>query len=223
MTAFDLSPDGKQVVYTTDASDGTTQLRLAPVDRSLSPTRVRISGAHSPHFGGHGQILFQDVVGNTNYLEQIDPDGSHRARVLPYPILAFQSISPGRRWVTVGVPGTTDKSFASVTMIPLDGGATQRICSTFCVPRWSTDGKFLFVQVAEASRTGPGRSLAIPIGAEESLPDLPSGGIPPLAEPGIIPGAESVNRAELTPGKDPGHYAWVNTTDHRNLYQISLP
>lgn len=223
MTAFDLSPDGKQVVYTTAASDGTTQLWLAPVDRSSSPTRVRVTGAHAPHFGGQGQIIFQDTVGNTNYLEQINSDGSRRSRVLPYPILGLQSISPGRRWVTVGVPGTTANSLAAIMMIPLNGGVPQRICATFCIPQWSTDGRFLFVQVAEASQSGPGRSLAIPIGTGESLPKLPSGGIPPLAKPNIIPGAESVDRADLTPGKDPDHYAWVNTTVHRNLYQISLP
>jgi hypothetical protein len=65
--------------------------------------------------------------------------------------------------------------------------------------------------------------LAIPLGPEESLPDLPAGGIAPLAEPSVVQGAESVGRADLVPGKDPEHYAWVNTTVHRNLYRISFP
>jgi hypothetical protein len=49
------------------------------------------------------------------------------------------------------------------------------------------------------------------------------GSIAPLAEPGVVQGAKSVGREHLVPGKDPEHYAWVNTSDHRNLYQISLP
>jgi hypothetical protein len=65
--------------------------------------------------------------------------------------------------------------------------------------------------------------LAIPVGPGEKLPDLPAGGIAPLAESSVVPGAESVARETLVPGKDPGHYAWVNTTVQRNLYRISLP
>jgi hypothetical protein len=223
MTAFDLSPDGKGVVYTTAALNGMTQLWLAPVDRSSPAARVGVSGARWPHFGAHGQILFQQTEGNTNYLEQINPDGSHLSKVFPYPIADYQGVSPSRRWVIAAVPRTPGENLPAITAIPLEGGATRRICASYCIPSWSTDGRFLFVPVEESSRTSLGRSLAIPVGPGESLPDLPAGGIAPLAEPSVVQGAESVGRAELVPGKDPRHYAWVNTTVHRNLYRISLP
>jgi Tol biopolymer transport system component/DNA-binding winged helix-turn-helix (wHTH) protein len=225
MTAFDLSPDGKEVVYTTAASEGSTQLWLAPVDRSSPATKVEVSGARSPHFGARGQILFQQAEGNSNYLEQINPDGSHRSKVFSYPILDFQGVSPSRRWVTaaVAVAKTTGRDLPAITAIPLDGGAPRRICASYCVQRWSTDGKFLFVGVEDPSGTSPGRSLAIPVGPGESLTDLPAGGIAPQAKAGVVQGAQSVGRGELVPGKDPEHYAWVNTTVHRNLYRISLP
>jgi len=224
MIDFDLSPDGKQVVYTTPGPGGTTQLWLAPVDRNSTATRLDVSGAQLPHFGPRGQILFLHTEGNSNYLEQINRDGSNRSKVFRYPIMQFQSVSPGRRWVIVALPRTQGRSFpAAIMAIPLDGGAPRRICASYCIPRWSTDGKFLFVPVEESSRTTPGRSLAIPVGPRESLPDLPAGGIPPLAEPSLVQGAKLVRRAELVPGKDPDHYAWVSTTVHRNLYRISLP
>jgi DNA-binding winged helix-turn-helix (wHTH) protein/Tol biopolymer transport system component len=225
MTAFDLSPDGKEVVYTTAASEGSTQLWLAPVDRSSPATKVEVSGARSPHFGARGQILFQQAEGNSNYLEQINPDGSHRSKVFPYPILDFQGVSPSRRWVTaaVAVARTAGRDLPAITAIPLDGGAPRRICASYCIQRWSTDGKFLFVGVEDPSGTSPGRSLAIPVGPGESLPDLPAGGIAPQAKASVVQDARSVGRGELVPGKDPEHYAWVNTTVHRNLYRISLP
>ena len=76
----------------------------------------------------------------------------------------------------------------------------------------------------ESSRTSPGRTLAIPVGPGESLPDFPTGGIAPLAdESSKFPGAESVGRGAVVPGKDPAHYVWVNVAVHRNLYQISVP
>jgi DNA-binding winged helix-turn-helix (wHTH) protein/Tol biopolymer transport system component len=223
MTAFDLSPDGRGVVYTTAASDGTTQLWLAPVDRSFPAKRVGVSGALWPHFGARGQILFQRSEGNTNYLEQINPDGSHLSKVFPYPIVEYQGVSPSRRWVIAAVSGLPGENLPAIWAIPLDGGARRRICSRYCAPRWSTDGSFLFVPVEDLSRTSPGRSLAIPVGPGESLPDFPAAGIAPLAEPSVVQGAQSVGRGELVPGKDPEHYAWVNTTVHRNLYRISLP
>ena len=223
MTAFDLSPDGRLVVYTTAASDGTTQLWLAPVDRSVRASKLDISGAQSPHFGEHGQILFLHTEGNTNYLEQIDSDGSHRSKVFPYPVLEFQGISPSRRWIAAAIPRTTEKSLPAIMALPLDGGTPRRICLSYCFVRWSSDGKFLFVPVEDPSRTGAGRTLALPLGSGGSLPDLPAEGIPPLAEASVVRGARSVGRAGLVPGKDPDHYAWVNTTMHRNLYRVSLP
>jgi DNA-binding winged helix-turn-helix (wHTH) protein/Tol biopolymer transport system component len=223
MTAFDLSRDGKQVVYTTAASDGTTQLWLTPVDQSLSATKLDIPGARGPRFNGRGQILFLATEGNTNYLEQINLDGSHRSRVLPYPVLQFQSVSPNLRWITAVLPKTPEKNLPAVVIIPLDGGNPQRVCESYCNTSWSTDGKFLFVSLEGSSRAGPGRSLAIPVGPDERLPKLSAGGIAPLAGPHVVPGAESVARGGLVPGKDPEHYAWVNTTVHRNLYRISLP
>lgn len=223
MTAFDISPDGNQVLYATAASDGKAPLWVAPVDRSLPATKVNVSGVQSPHFGDHGQILFQQTEGSTNYLERINPDGSHRSKVSQYPIAEFQGVSPGRHWAIVNVAPTPESNRTAIMAIPLDGGVPRRICASYCVPTWSADGKFLFVPVQEPSRTDPGRSLAIPLGLGETLPDLPAGGIAPSTEPSVVQGAESVGRGELVPGKDPEHYAWLNTTVHRNLYRISLP
>lgn len=223
MIAFDISRDGKQVVYATANPDGRTQLWLAPLDLSSPARKVGIPGARAPHFGAGGQIVFQQIEGNTNYLEQLNPDGSRRSKVFPYPILDFQSISPTGRWVIAALPGTSGETLPSMEAIPLDGEAPRSICAGYCRARWSTDGKFLLLSMEASSRTSAGRSLAIPLGPGESLPDLPAGGIEPRAQPSVVPGAQSVPRAELVPGINPGQYAWVNTTIHRNLYRISLP
>jgi hypothetical protein len=44
-----------------------------------------------------------------------------------------------------------------------------------------------------------------------------------MAEPDVVPGSQSFSRADLVAGKDLSHFAYVNTTAHRNLYRISLP
>ena len=222
MIAYDVSPDGKQVVYATAASGGASQMWLAPVDRSFPASQVGHSGGMWPHFGAQRRILFQQTEGNSNYLEQMNQDGSGLSKVVPFPIIGIVGISPGRRWVMTVVPKTPEDNGPAVMAVPVDGGAPRRIC-VYCAPTWSTNGKFLFIQVESASRVSPGRSLAIPVGPGESLANLPPGGIALAAEPSVVKGSQLVLRENLVPGKDPEHFAYVNTTVHRNLYRISLP
>jgi eukaryotic-like serine/threonine-protein kinase len=223
MLAYDVSPDGKQVVYSTAAPGGKTQLWLAPIDRSAPASRVGNIGGMSPHFGSRGQILFLLTEGNANYLEQMKPDGSDRSRVVPYSITEIQGISPGRRWVMAMVPLPPGGNGPAIMAIPANGGPPRRMCASYCTPKWSSNGKSLFIPVEASSRTSPGRSLVIPVSPGESLPDLPPEGIEPLADASVVPGAQSVPRADLVPGRDAAHFAYVNTTMHRNLYRISLP
>ena len=222
MAAFDVSPDGREVVYSAAAGSETGQLWLASLDRSHPPRRIGDSSQTRPHFGPRGQILFQAREGNFNYLEQMNPDGSGRSKVVPYPIITLQGVSPGRRWVMAVVP-ILEGVGGGPTAIPVDGGTPRAICANYCIPAWSSTGRFLFIPVEEPSLTGPGRSLAIPVGPGEVLPELPPGGVSPATPSSVVRGAEWIARGELVPGKDPAHFAYVNTTVHRNLYRISLP
>jgi DNA-binding winged helix-turn-helix (wHTH) protein/Tol biopolymer transport system component len=224
MLAFDVSPDGKEVVYSTSPPGKKAELWLARIDKSAPAKRICSSGELQPHFGPRGQILFLLTEGKFNYLEQMNPDGSGRSKVVSYPISEVDGISPGRRWVMAIIPYSKGNGGeVAPVAIPLDGGAPRVMCAGYCVPVWSPNGKFLFVPVEAPTRTGPGRSLAIPVGPGESLPEFPAGGIKPMADPGVVPGSQSVMRGELVPGNDPSHFAYVNTTGHRNLYRISLP
>jgi serine/threonine protein kinase len=222
MIGYDVSPDGKQVVYAAPVPGGKSQLWVAPMDRSSPARQIGRPGDASPHFGARGQTLFQFTEGNVNYLGQMNQDGSGRLKLVPYPIVSIDGISPAGRWIMTSVPLGEGKG-AALLAIPVEGGSPQVLCRRRCDPVWSSNGRFLFIVVEESSRTSPGRSLAIPVGPGETLPKFPPDGIPASAEPSIMPGAQSVNRAHPVPGKTPSHFAYVNTTVHRNLYQISLP
>ncbi|MFT4112353.1 winged helix-turn-helix domain-containing protein [Silvibacterium sp.] len=223
MIAFDLSTDGNRVVYSTVTSGGTTQLWTALIDRSVPATQLGIAGARNPHFGENSQILFEETEGHANYLEQIDFNGSHRSRALTQPILNFLGTSPDKRWVLVSVPALPAENRPAVVGLPLHGGNSVLICEGYCVPQWSTDGKTFFITVEFPSRNSIGRTLAIPVAPGHELPDLPAEGISGLTKWNTLAGARSIGRSELVPGKDPEHYAWVETSVHRNLYRISLP
>jgi len=221
VASFNISPDGKQVVYTTAGANGLSELWRAPMDRSSPAVKLGVSGALWPKFGEKGQILFQRAEEGANYLERVDAEGTHLSKVLPYPISDFQSISPSRKWVVLAAKSADNHQ--GLLVVSLEDGTQRSLCVDYCAPKWSPDGKYLFVPVKYASRTDPGRTLAIPLGPREALPPLPEGGIPPLAEASVVPGARSVPRGVLVPGKDPDHYAWINATVQRNLYRITLP
>ena len=224
MGSYDVSPDGKQVVYTNVGSDGETHLWLAPIDRSSAARQIGPPGVTNPHFGSRGEILFRFSEGNVNYFEQINQDGSGRSKVIPNPILEVLNVSPQRKWLTAVVASSQENGAVPLLLaIPLDGGPARRLCAGYCVPVWSPNSKFLFIPVESSPQSTTGRSLALPIGPGETLPVLPAGGIPSSAGPGVVHGAQSIDRDELIPGNDPQHYAYVNTTVHRNLYRISLP
>lgn len=222
MATYDISPDGKKVVYSGTARGEPGPLWLAPLDRSAPARRIGDSSQTRPHFGPRGQILFQATEGNFNYLEQMNADGSGRSKVVPYPIVALQGISPGRRWVMAVVP-VPEGIGARPMAVPVDGGTPRAICANFCTPAWSSSGRFLVIPVEEPSRTDPGRSLAIPVGPGETLPELPPGGIASMATVTVVPGAQLIPRGELVAGKDPAHFVYVRTTVNRNLFRISLP
>ncbi len=218
---YDVSPDGRQVVYQTD-DRGVSQLWLAPVNRDAPAKLIANSGENTPHFGPNGKIFFRFSEENFNYLGRMNPDGSGRSKVFPVPINEFRGISPGKRWATA-VAKRADGGGIGEFAFPVDGGPPLLLCSTFCLSTWSPNGNFLYLSVELASRKSPGRSLAIPMGTGETLPKFPPGGIEPGSDARVIPGAQLVNRAELAPSIDPSRYAYVNSTMHRNLYRISLP
>jgi DNA-binding winged helix-turn-helix (wHTH) protein/Tol biopolymer transport system component len=222
--AYDISPDDKKVIYATAPRGKPSELWLAPVDRSSSPKQIGHSGEVTPYFGPQGKILFQVAEGNANFLEQMNQDGSGRSKVVPYPIIEIQGVSPGRKWLMAAVPYPQGKTLLpSYMAIPLEGGPPLQVCAGYCRPTWSSSGKYLFIPVEEGSQAATGRSLAIPVGPGETLPAFPPGGIEPMGGPDVMPGSVSVNRATLVAGKDLSHFAYVNTTAHRNLYRISLP
>jgi Tol biopolymer transport system component len=219
LVSYDVSPDGRQVVYETE-DHGKSQLWIAPVNRDSPAQRIASAGENSPRFGPNGEIYFRYSEGTFNYLYRMNRDGSGRAKVFETPVNEFKSISPGKHWVSVFVKDAG--GIANVAM-PLDGGPPVRLCSTFCWPTWSPDGSFLYIPVELASEKSAGRSLAVPLGAGETLPKFPPGGITPGSGASVIPGAVMVDRAELVPSAIPSRYAYVNSTVHGNLYRISLP
>jgi hypothetical protein len=185
------------------------------------PQRVPVGSASFPRFGTPGKLFFKRLQGHRTYFEEVNEDGSGRQKVLPSTVFDDVRLSPSRRWLLTAfsVPGS-DVQFRAVS---LQGDAPKTYCSTPRYPYWSPDGRWLYVPVEHGAGTNPGRSLAIPIGPNETLPEFPAGGIKPGTEASEMPGSMSINREWVIPGTDPTEYAYLSVNTQRNLYRITLP
>lgn len=217
---FDVSDDGTRVVYGIE-SGAQSQILIAPVDRSAPPRTIGVAGDRAPFFGPDGDVLFCFTEGKFNYLGRMHADGTGRRKVVPYPISNLTDVSPGRRWA-IAIAPVLDQSAVGVMAIPIAGGDPIRICEIFCEVTWSADGKFVYASMEESSLTGPGRSLAIPVGPGEALPAFPPNGIPPRSDASVMPGAVSFPRAAAIV-IDPNTFIYANISVHRNLFRLTLP
>ena len=219
MLDYDVSQDGEKLLFSA-AAPGGTELWLADIDRSRAPARVGVQGARFPHFAAGGRLLFQMTEGNSNYLEQTDAHGLGRSKVVPFPISELQSVSPDGRWALAFVPQPPAGPGPVVLAIATDGSSPPvRLCPTYCLPRWASSGRFLFVPASAPSKTSVGQSLVLQIGQDGALPDLPSQGLLALTD---RTGAKTVARADLVPGADPTHYAFVQRAVQKNLFRVRI-
>lgn len=229
MTEYDLSNDGREVLFSTQPRGKASQVWLAHLDGSSPPRLITSTGERAPHFGPDGQVVFQFTDGRANYIGQMKKDGSDLSRLLPYPISAFLAISPDRRWIMVDEPLPNDDS---IRAIPIGGGPSRRIC-TWCSVHWSADGKFFYIGLPPSSQTPRGTTLAIPVPAGETLPNLPSSGVRAPEDAKAIPGTRLLDATGvqmmsshvwlISPGLEPSAFAYVKTSMHRNLYRIPVP
>jgi hypothetical protein len=218
ISAYDLSSDGKEVLFSTQVPGKAPQIWLAPLDRSSPPRLVTSSGGAWPVFGPDNQVLFLWSDGTANYLVRLGWEGSNRSKVLPVSVGNIDSVSPDRRWIAL-------LSGKGMTVAVPTAGGEPRTIYRYSTPAvcWSADGKFLYVGVRANSLTNAGNTVAIPVPPGESLPDLPPSGILGLEEAKALPGARILDRWNIAPGPDPSVFAFTQTSVNRNLYRITLP
>ncbi len=218
---YDISDDGKEVVYSTQPPGEPSQLWLAALDRSSPPRMISSVGDDSPHFGPDGRILYRISDDKTHYLAEMKRDGSGRSRVVPYAVGNLFFMSPDRHWITA-VTEPPGGGIGGTYAVPVGGGDPRRICSG-CPVIWGPDGKFLYLGVRRPSLTDRGKTRVVPLAPGEMLPKLPPLGLRALDDPDMLPGSYLIDGYSISPGHDPSVFAYVKTTMHRNLFRIPLP
>jgi Tol biopolymer transport system component len=210
---YDISRDGKEIVFTSRQADGEPEIWLAPLDHN-SPPRLITRGGDEVSFGAEREILFRQLGGTSNFLARIKRDGSQLERVMTDPIAEKLSVSPSGEWVVVAAPGREQTDAPGMIALSLRGGERKIICRGYCASAWSSDGSIFYVGLGE-------KTLAIPLRPGQSLPDLPDEGIT-AAQPPALPGQRVIDHDVISPGPDASTYAFVKTDVRQNLFRIPL-
>ena len=229
MDNFDISPDGKRVVFMALDSGGKNHVWLASLERRFSPRRILSDPQKSqqerrPVFGLAGDVFFfvVDSAGRSPY--RIKEDGSDQQRVSPDIHGNLQSVSPDGERVALLLDfasGEKGERRRPVVVSPVLGGDAVRICEGCERAKWSADGRFFYFSFLDMGSQG-GKTFALPVRPGRAFANLPASGVKSEGEAAALPGVRVIERGNISPGGDPSVYAFVKRTAQRNLYRVPV-
>lgn len=226
---YDISKDGKRVVFSATGKEGRLGIWLAWLDRSEPPRQLTATGEYRVFFGKPGEILFAAE----GTLERIKEDGSGRAKILEGNVIFLVNASPDGKWAVV-VMSTERKEIPHIVMaFPLEGGKPIRICeacslgsgparSAAPLVSWSRDGKYLYLADRYFSGMGTNKTFVVPLRPGAALPQFPSDGLKMEKDIQALGVARVIPERDVFPGPSPDGYAFARTSAQRNLYRIEL-
>jgi DNA-binding winged helix-turn-helix (wHTH) protein/Tol biopolymer transport system component len=230
VTRYDISPDGKEVVFATFDSATKSSVWLARLDHRASPRQLTSGDASRPLFGPGGTIVFLGKEGELGYLYQMKEDGAGKDKITPDPVIYPIAISPDKQWVVAWVAYEGQDTKQALVAYPLGGGRKRLICSDCQVsgPRnpggsmlsWSRDQGALYFR---SILGGMNRStFMIPLRSGEPLPHFPDPGVQSDRDLLAFPGTRVIQEEDVFPGSSPLVYVFTRKTTHRNLYRIPV-
>src|SRR6202046_173671 len=225
MASYDISHDGKFLVYEVRGDDRTSRIWVAALDRRTSPRElspVNDSDESAPAFGPSGNIYFHSRDGGGNFAYVIKPDGSGRRKILQEPIIYVGGVSPDGKWLLAlaAVQGEDEKG--AIFAFPLAGGKPIRVCKSRCDVQWSGNGKYFLVSTAVDLANATSTTFAIPLRNGEMLPAIPAGGFDFDQASTPPSGTLVMNVGSIVVGPDPTIYAFRRLSRHANLYAIPI-
>ena len=225
---YDLSPDGRQLVVHALDSAGKSRLWLVPVNRRTPPRPIPNVEGDGPLFSPAGGIYFRAREGGYGYAYRVQPDGSGLTKVIDYPVITTQAVSPDGKWLIVYARYTRpgEEPVAATMALPVGGGAGVRLFGPSGINpvKWSRDRRQLFVTISQGSYAGQiGQSFVVPLTAGAMLPDLAPDGYATDLDIAKVPGVRTIDEPDVAPGPSSDVYAFSRERVQRNLYRIPLP
>jgi eukaryotic-like serine/threonine-protein kinase len=220
---YDVSPDGRQMVFISAEGSERAPLWIGPLDGSSSPRRLSDLDCLRALFAPNGDIYFVGGHGGESFLQKINADGTGLRKIISDRVTYLYDISPDGKWLAAWVG-------ADVDVYSVQGGSPIRVCVgcggvgaedrgvTPPLIRWSRDGKLLYLFSARANHT-----YSITLRPSEVLPPIPAGGIHFINMQQSLPKAQIIAQNRAFFGSNSSVYAYPSVTTHRNIYRIPVP
>jgi Tol biopolymer transport system component/predicted Ser/Thr protein kinase len=221
---YDISPDGKRVVFVNVDNSGHAQLWIGTTDGSVPPRVLVNQDCRRALFTPGDDIVF---VGGERvlkmYFQIVHADGSGLRQIAPESATYLYDISPDGKWVSVWM-GPDIKAY------PLNGGEPVTICrgcgSTGAEERgvtpprvsWSRDGRELYLHSEQTRQT-----YAVPLKPGQILPPIPASGLNWRSGAPPIPGTRTIPQRRPFMSPKPQVYAYPQVSTHRNIYRVPVP
>ncbi len=221
---YDISPDQAQVAFTV-RNGGSSQIFLAPLDRSVPPRLVAKDG-DSVSFGGSGTLIFSQLGEKANYLARMQSDGSGLERLLDIPIANKWGASPDGEWVAVSAnvakrgnepPGAHS---GGAFVVSTRDRSKQLVCNGPCLVQWSSDGKYLYL-TTNSRLTSSGRTLVVATPRGFARVEWPPEGLDVAGE-AVLARIPVIRQGLMSPGPDPQNYVFETAAFQGNLFRIPL-
>jgi len=219
LTSYDLSKDGKRIVFSATDSRGSSRLWIVPTDRSDVPRQIPYAEGDMPFFLGPSEVVFHGIEKGATRAFRIREDGTEKQLLTTDEISEVRGVSPDGEFAIVG-----QGSAQGTKAVPTFGGAPISIFDCLCFLRWQGDRKFLYLSVVTAMQSAAafGRTYVIPVLPDKLLPPIPPGGFQSETEIAKLPGVRVIEAADVYPGATSGTYAYSRQTVQRNLYRVPL-
>lgn len=220
VTGYDLSKDGKHVVFSATDSRGSSRLWIAPTDRSDVPRQIPNAEGDMPFFLPSGEVVFHGVEKGVTLGFRIREDGTEKQLLTTDEINEVRGASPDGKFVIAGTRGGA----LATKAFPIFGGTPISIFDGICFLRWQADRRFLYLSVVTGMQSAAafGRTYVIPVSPDKLLPAIPSAGFHSENDIAKLPGVRVIEAADIYPGSAPGTYAYSRQAVQRNLYRIPL-
>ena len=224
VTSYNLSRDGRRVVFSAVDADGKSHIWLASTDRRSPPRQVPNIEGDMPVFGLPGELVFHAVEGGGSFAFRIQEDGTGKQKLVSQQISELHSVSPDAQWLIANGALTAGESDISAMVLSMTGSSSIKILNGFCIAQWQPDSRFFYLSVLRGMQSAGayGKTYVLPVPHGKTLPDIPAGGFPSEAAIAALPGIRVINSADVAPGPAPDIYAFSRQTIHRNLYRVPI-